>query len=256
MTAGHGLGRRTYDRVADPMTRWGADVLDRLPLRGDETVLDAGCGSGRVTELLAERLPRGRVVALDGSTAMIDAARAAAAPVRRPRRVRGRGPAARCRSATRASTRSFDGDLPLGRGPRGAVPEPRRGPAARGPAGRAVRRRGNIAAVRAALPAIGAAGRAMDIRLAGRDARRLEAAGFRAWRPGSTTSPRRSSPARRSRYLRTVFSGPTWSGSGPDVRGSSGGRDPPADGVDRLRPAQHPLATRGDGGEEEGAPAA
>jgi trans-aconitate 2-methyltransferase len=66
---------RTYDRVADPMTRWGVVVLDRLPLQGTERVLDAGCGSGRVTELLAERLPRGRVVALDGSPAMIAAAR-------------------------------------------------------------------------------------------------------------------------------------------------------------------------------------
>jgi trans-aconitate 2-methyltransferase len=66
----------TYDRVADPMTRWGANVLDRLPLRGDERVLDAGCGSGRVTELLAERLPRGSVVALDGSPAMVEQARA------------------------------------------------------------------------------------------------------------------------------------------------------------------------------------
>jgi trans-aconitate 2-methyltransferase len=66
---------RTYDRVADPMTRWGSVVLDRLPLDGDETVLDAGCGSGRVTERLAERLPRGRVIALDGSPAMVDAAR-------------------------------------------------------------------------------------------------------------------------------------------------------------------------------------
>jgi trans-aconitate 2-methyltransferase len=66
---------RTYDRVADPQTRWGASVLDRLPLGGDERVLDAGCGSGRVTELLAERLPNGRVVALDGSPSMIDAAR-------------------------------------------------------------------------------------------------------------------------------------------------------------------------------------
>lgn len=65
----------TYDRVADPMTRWGAAVVDRLPLRGDETVLDAGCGSGRVTELLLERLPNGRVVALDGSPSMIDQAR-------------------------------------------------------------------------------------------------------------------------------------------------------------------------------------
>lgn len=65
----------TYDRVADPMTRWGANVLDRLPLRGDERVLDAGCGSGRVTELLAERLPGGTVVALDGSPAMIEETR-------------------------------------------------------------------------------------------------------------------------------------------------------------------------------------
>ncbi len=65
----------SYDRVADPMTRWGSAVLDRLPLAGDERVLDAGCGSGRVTELLAARLPHGRIVALDGSPAMIEAAR-------------------------------------------------------------------------------------------------------------------------------------------------------------------------------------
>jgi trans-aconitate 2-methyltransferase len=57
------------------MARWGAAVLDRLPLRGDETVIDAGCGSGRVTALLAERLPHGRVIALDGSPSMIEQAR-------------------------------------------------------------------------------------------------------------------------------------------------------------------------------------
>ena len=66
---------RSYDRVADPQTRWGAGFLDRLPLDGDERILDAGCGSGRVTELLAARLPTGRVVALDGSPSMIEAAR-------------------------------------------------------------------------------------------------------------------------------------------------------------------------------------
>jgi trans-aconitate 2-methyltransferase len=65
----------TYDRIADPMTRWGTAVLERLPLEGDERVLDAGCGSGRVTELLATRLPRGHVIALDGSPAMIATAR-------------------------------------------------------------------------------------------------------------------------------------------------------------------------------------
>jgi trans-aconitate 2-methyltransferase len=65
----------TYDRIADPMTRWGAAVLDRLPLEGDETVLDAGCGSGRVTEQLLDRLPDGRVVAADAAPSMLAEAR-------------------------------------------------------------------------------------------------------------------------------------------------------------------------------------
>ena len=65
----------TYDRISDPMTRWGADVLGRLDLRGDETVLDAGCGSGRVTEMLLERLPTGRVVAFDAAPSMLAEAR-------------------------------------------------------------------------------------------------------------------------------------------------------------------------------------
>jgi trans-aconitate 2-methyltransferase len=53
----------------------GRDVLDRLDLNGDERVLDAGCGTGRVTAALVERLPRGEVVAVDGSPAMVEAAR-------------------------------------------------------------------------------------------------------------------------------------------------------------------------------------
>jgi trans-aconitate 2-methyltransferase len=65
----------SYDRIADPQARWGAEVLERLPLAGDETVLDAGCGSGRVTEMLIGRLPAGRVVALDQSSSMLEEAR-------------------------------------------------------------------------------------------------------------------------------------------------------------------------------------
>ena len=42
-------------------------MLARLDLAGDETVLDAGCGSGRVTRLICERLPEGRVIGVDGS---------------------------------------------------------------------------------------------------------------------------------------------------------------------------------------------
>jgi trans-aconitate 2-methyltransferase len=63
-----------YDGVAAPMTSRGNDAVARLELRGDETVLDAGCGTGQVTETLLTRLPRGRVIALDGSQGMLDAA--------------------------------------------------------------------------------------------------------------------------------------------------------------------------------------
>jgi trans-aconitate 2-methyltransferase len=62
----------TYHQVAAPQEEWGREVLARLDLRGDETVLDAGCGSGRVTRLLLERLPDGRVIGVDGSSQMID----------------------------------------------------------------------------------------------------------------------------------------------------------------------------------------
>jgi trans-aconitate 2-methyltransferase len=65
----------SYDRISGPMEALGRDVLGRLRLRGDETVLDAGCGSGRVTEALLERLPEGRVIALDSSASMLAAAR-------------------------------------------------------------------------------------------------------------------------------------------------------------------------------------
>jgi trans-aconitate 2-methyltransferase len=65
----------TYQRLSAPLEAMGRDVLWRLELDGDETVLDAGCGTGRVTAVLAERLPRGRVIAVDGSPAMVEQAR-------------------------------------------------------------------------------------------------------------------------------------------------------------------------------------
>jgi trans-aconitate 2-methyltransferase len=64
-----------YHRVSEPQRLWGEAVLADLELRGDETVLDAGCGTGRLTARLLERLPRGRVVALDASPAMLEVAR-------------------------------------------------------------------------------------------------------------------------------------------------------------------------------------
>lgn len=65
----------TYDAVSDPQFEWGMEVLERLELRGDEVAVDAGCGSGRVSEQLLARLPRGRVIAVDGSEAMVEKAK-------------------------------------------------------------------------------------------------------------------------------------------------------------------------------------
>ncbi len=68
-----------YEAVSAPQTSWGAGLievfLDRWGLRGDEVVIDAGCGTGRVTELLLRHLPDGTVLALDASESMVEAAR-------------------------------------------------------------------------------------------------------------------------------------------------------------------------------------
>jgi trans-aconitate 2-methyltransferase len=61
----------SYDRVSDPQIAMARDVIDRLDLQGHERVLDAGCGTGRVTALVAERVPDGHVIAVDGSAAMV-----------------------------------------------------------------------------------------------------------------------------------------------------------------------------------------
>ena len=65
----------SYDRISDLQLAWGREVLDRLELRGDEVVLDAGCGTGRVTAMIADRLSRGRVIGVDASPSMIEHAR-------------------------------------------------------------------------------------------------------------------------------------------------------------------------------------
>jgi trans-aconitate 2-methyltransferase len=67
----------TYDRVSDPQLAWALEQLERLRLEGEEVVLDAGCGSGRVTALLADRVPRGRVYAVDVAPSMVEHAREA-----------------------------------------------------------------------------------------------------------------------------------------------------------------------------------
>ncbi len=71
-TAGRDWDAATYDRISDPQFGWALEQLDRLKLAGDEVVLDAGCGSGRVTEVVAERVPGGSVYAVDVAPSMVE----------------------------------------------------------------------------------------------------------------------------------------------------------------------------------------
>ena len=64
-----------YHRLSQPQVSWGKKVLARLRLRGNELVLDAGAGTGRLTADLLQALPDGRVVALDVSQNMARSAR-------------------------------------------------------------------------------------------------------------------------------------------------------------------------------------
>jgi trans-aconitate 2-methyltransferase len=61
----------TYHRVSNPQFNWGTVVLERLPLDGDECVLDVGCGTGRLTERVLDRVPHGRVIGIDQSSNMV-----------------------------------------------------------------------------------------------------------------------------------------------------------------------------------------
>lgn len=93
-----------YHRLSAPQFGWGVQVLERLHLKGGETVMDAGCGTGRLTALLLERLPRGRVVAVDLSQNMLEEARSHLSP-----RFGGRVEFVRSDLAALPFDRAFDG---------------------------------------------------------------------------------------------------------------------------------------------------
>src|SRR5919197_6267734 len=73
-----------YARHSAAQLAWARELIARLKLRGDETLLDIGCGDGKVTAEIAAALPRGGAVGLDSSRDMVEFARAHYPPARFP----------------------------------------------------------------------------------------------------------------------------------------------------------------------------
>jgi len=57
-----GWDAATYERVADPQEAWAREVLDRSAVTRADTVLDAGCGGGRITRAHRRRAGGHRVL--------------------------------------------------------------------------------------------------------------------------------------------------------------------------------------------------
>lgn len=60
-----------YAKMSGLQKAMAAQVLALLELRGDERVLDVGCGEGKITALIAARVPHGEVLGVDPSRDMI-----------------------------------------------------------------------------------------------------------------------------------------------------------------------------------------
>lgn len=63
-----------YEDVSQVQLNWGKALLETHEWRGDERVLDAGCGTGALGEEILQRIPKGELVAVDHDTKMVEAA--------------------------------------------------------------------------------------------------------------------------------------------------------------------------------------
>jgi len=63
---------KEYHRNSENQKRWALGLLAQISWKGNESVLDVGCGNGRVTALIAAKVPKGKVLGVDSSRDMVD----------------------------------------------------------------------------------------------------------------------------------------------------------------------------------------
>ncbi len=67
---------RSYDKVSSNVQlEWGRKLLDKRRWIGNEIVMDAGAGSGNLTKILADKVPDGKVFAVDADSNMVQQAK-------------------------------------------------------------------------------------------------------------------------------------------------------------------------------------
>ncbi len=75
MKNSHGFDGEGYRNASRPQKEWGMAVIGSIDWKGDESVVDLGCGDGVLTAEIAHRIPNGKVLGLDSSKSMIETAR-------------------------------------------------------------------------------------------------------------------------------------------------------------------------------------
>lgn len=66
-----------YATSSTGQSTWARELLSHVSLKGDEVILDVGCGNGQITAELSRCVPQGRVIGIDASPEMIEFARKA-----------------------------------------------------------------------------------------------------------------------------------------------------------------------------------
>jgi trans-aconitate 2-methyltransferase len=84
MSMMHRWDPKAYEKSSCAQQRWAEELLSKIPVRGDERILDIGCGDGKITAEIAQLVPRGSVIGLDNSAEMLSFAGARFPPLGRP----------------------------------------------------------------------------------------------------------------------------------------------------------------------------
>jgi len=74
MTSRYEWDARAYERHSEGQLKWALELMGKIHWTGKESVIDLGCGDGKVTVRLAGRVPWGRVLGIDSVLPMIDLA--------------------------------------------------------------------------------------------------------------------------------------------------------------------------------------